>query len=137
MLGHDFQDMPGRSTEIGDNPHETVMLLRCRWCNKTPTKAREDGCPIHELEQEGYILLSLFNPQGVPYFHGRVCVTCEYPIMGHYLRKGSPHYWCCLSKDQFSEGISDCVYDVEGVVVPQEPTNGSVNGVPLVQKDNN
>ena len=126
MLAHEFQGVPGRSTEIGDNPHETIMLLRCKWCMKTPSKAREDGCPIHELEETGYILLSLFNPEGVTYFHGRVCVTCEGPIMGHYLRRGSSHYWCHNVGHpldlQFSEGINDCVFDVEGVVVPQEPS---------------
>lgn len=83
-------------------------------------KAREDGCPIHELEERKLILLSLFNPDGVAYFHGRTCVTCAGPIMGHWLRKGSPHYWCHESDGMFSEGISDCVYDVEGVTVPQE-----------------
>lgn len=118
MLGHDFIDMPGRSTEVGDNPHETVLLLRCVWCMKTPTKAREDGCPIHELEEKGLILLSEFNPGGVAYFHARLCVTCNGPIMGHYLRRGSPHYWC--NPDQYSEGINNCVHEVDGIVVPQE-----------------
>lgn len=122
MLSHEFQDMPGRSTEIGDNPHETVMLLRCKWCNKTPSKAREDGCPIHELETGGRILLSVFNPGGVAYFHNRVCVTCEGPIMGHYLRKGSPHYWCHESDGRISEGINDCKHDVSDVRVPVEET---------------
>lgn len=118
MLGHDFQEMPGRSTEIGDNPHETIMLLRCKWCNKTPKKAREDGCPIHELEEVGSIVLRKFNPAGVDYFMGRKCVTCGNEIMDHTLRRGSDEYWC--GADQTSEGINDCVYEVEGIVVPQE-----------------
>ena len=121
MLAHDFTNMPGKSTEIGDNPHETVMIMRCKWCMKTPAKARQDGCPIHELEEMGIILLSVFNPDGVIYFHGRKCVTCDGPIMGHYLRLGSAHYWCNATSGQFSEGINDCVFDVEGVVVPEEP----------------
>lgn len=137
MLGHDFIDMPSKSTEIGDNPRETIMLLRCKWCMKTPTKAREDGCPIHELEDNGKILLSVFNPEGVPYFHGRMCVTCDGPIMDHMLYKDSPHYWCCDGSDRISDGIAGCVWDVEGVKVPEEPTNVRINDVPLVQEDNN
>lgn len=120
MLGHDYKEMPGRSTEIGANPHETVMILKCSWCLKTPSKARQDGCPIHELEEKGIIVLSEFNPGGVAYFHRRVCVTCNDPIMGHFLRKGSPHYWCDEKSAQVSEGIDNCIYDVEGVVLPQE-----------------
>lgn len=120
MQAHDYKDMPGRSTEIGDNPNETVMMLRCTWCLKTPTKAREDGCPVHELEEAGKILLSYYNPDGVAYFHGRVCITCEEPIMGHWLRKGSSSYWCKEVDGGVCEGVSDCVYDVEGIVVPEE-----------------
>lgn len=122
MLGHDFQEMPGRSTEIGDNPHETIMLLRCKWCNKTPKKAREDGCPIHELEEIGTIVLSQFNPAGVEYFKGRTCVTCDKPIMDHWLMRGSQDYWCTERDMQVCEGINDCVYEVEGIAVPQERT---------------
>ena len=117
MQAHDYTDMPG---QLGD------AVLRCKWCMKTPTKAREDGCPIHELEETGYILLSIFNPEAVSHFHGRKCVTCDGPIMGHYLRRGSDHYWCHNMGHpfdlQFSEGIDNCVYDVEGVVIPQEIT---------------
>lgn len=115
MLGHDFKDMPSATTGEPEN------IMRCTWCKKTPSKAREDGCPVHEVEEKGSILLSVYNPEGVAYFHGRVCVTCEGPIMGHYLRRGSPHYWCYDGKDTFCEGINNCVFDVEGVVVPQEP----------------
>lgn len=120
MLQHDYKEMPGRSTAVGNNPHETVMILKCSWCLKTPSKARQDGCPIHELEEKGVIVLSEFNPGGVAYFHGRICLTCNGPIMGHFLRKGSPYYWCDEKSAQFSEGIDNCVYDVEGVTVPQE-----------------
>jgi hypothetical protein len=120
MLGHDFQDMPGRSTETGDNPHETVMLLRCKWCNKTPVKAREDGCPIRELDETGSIVLSMFNPSGVGYFNGRTCVTCRQEIMGHKLYKGTPYYWC--EDGRQSEGINDCIYDVSDVQAPTEQT---------------
>lgn len=128
MLGHDFTDMPGQLQDL---------VLRCKWCMKTPTKAREDGCPTHELEETGKILLSIFNPEGVAYFHGRVCVTCDGPIMGHYLRRGSPHYWCFDDKPTVCEGINNCVFDVKGVKVPEEPTNVRVNDVPLVQEGDN
>lgn len=120
MLWHDFQEMPSRSTEIGDNPYETIMLLRCKWCNKTPKKAREDGCPIHELEETGSIFLYAFNPAGVDYFKGRTCVTCGNEIMDHMLYRGSDAYWC--SADRTSEGINDCVYDVSDVRAPAEQT---------------
>lgn len=121
MLGHDFHDMPGRLTDVGDNPHETVMLLRCRFCMKTPMKARTDGCPINELETNGTILLSDFNPAGVSYFNDRACVTCGEPIMGHRLMRGSDAYWCPMNVGLKSGGIEGCVTEVEGVTVPQEP----------------
>lgn len=136
MLAHDFKDMPCKN--VGEYPLETTLQLRCGWCMKTPSKAREDGCPIHELEETGYILLSIFNPEGVSYFHGRRCLTCEGPIMGHYLRRGSAHYWCHSMGHpldlQFSEGIDNCVFDVEGIVVPAEPEakNGGIDDVPMV-----
>lgn len=123
MLGHNFVEMPGKSIVTGDNPHETVMLMRCEWCLKTPMKARTDGCPTHELEAIGTILLSDYNPEGVEHFKGRLCVTCEQPIMGHALRKGLQQYWCFPNQNVFSDGITDCVWDVDGVVVPAEPTN--------------
>jgi hypothetical protein len=112
MLAHDFVDMPGRSTEIGDNPHETVMLLRCRWCLKTPMKARADGCPMHELQENGSIVLSEYNPEGVERFGNRLCVTCERPIMSHSLRKGSDYYWCHANQNQWSDGMSETIWDV-------------------------
>lgn len=113
MLGHNFENMPGRLEET---------ILRCTWCKKPPTKAREDGCPIHELEENGKILLSVFNPEGIPHFHGRFCLTCNGPIMGHYLRRNSPHYWCSEDKLKYSEGINDCVWEVDGVAAPREAT---------------
>lgn len=120
MLSHDFLEMPSRSTEIGFNPHETVLLLRCRWCMKTPKKAREDGCAIRVLAETGLIRLDEWNPDGVAYFKERTCVTCLQPIMEHWLRCNSADYWCTMAGDQRSEGINDCVYDVEGVTVPVE-----------------
>lgn len=121
MLGHDFTDMPGKSFEIGANPHETVMMLRCRWCMRTPAKAREDGCPVHELEEVGTISLAEYNPEGVDYFKGRFCLACDLSIMTHELRHGSNLYWCFSNQNQFSDGITGCVWDVEGVKVPDEP----------------
>ncbi len=126
MLSHDFQDMPSRdgsdATE-GLTEGLTSMVLRCRHCFKTPAKAREDGCAARELAENGIILLSLFNPGGVVHFHGRNCVTCDGPIMGHFLRRNSNHYWCTEGGPQVSEGVTDCQFDVEGVTVPQEPTS--------------
>lgn len=113
MLSHDFVDMPGKVEG------ETAMMLRCRWCLKTPAKAREDGCAIHELEEVGKIVLSLYNPEGVEYFKDRTCVTCDQPIMGHSLHRGSDAYWC--GPEVESEGINGCVYELNGVVAPIEP----------------
>lgn len=112
LLPHDYVDMPGRSTEIGDNPHETIMLLRCRWCLQTPTKARADGCPTHELQENGSILLSVFNPDGVQRFGNRLCITCERPIMEHSLRKDSQLYWCHANQNQWSDGLDKTEWDV-------------------------
>lgn len=121
MMGHDYVEMPTKSTAIGDNPHETVMLFRCTWCMKTPMKAREDGCPIREFATIGTISLADYNPEGVKHFEGRLCVTCDRPIMDHELRKDSVAYWCFPNQNQFSDGITGCVWDVEGVKVPKEP----------------
>lgn len=106
MLSHEYRDMPGK--EDG----KTVLMLRCVWCMKTPTKARADGCPIHELAEVGSILLSEYNPEGVARFGDRSCSTCELPIMGHMLRKGSPEYWCYANHNQFSDGLNKTVWDV-------------------------
>lgn len=120
MLAHDFKDMPCKASS--EYPTATVMLLRCTWCMKTPAKAREDGCPIHELEEAGTIVLSEYNPEGVEYFKGRTCVTCELPIMGHWLRRGSTQYFCYANQNQISDGVNGCVYDVSDVRTPVEQT---------------
>ncbi len=120
MLAHDFQDMPSKL--VGDTPLLTTMSKRCRWCLKPPEKARQEGCPVHELEEVGSISLSDYNPGGVDYFVGRTCVTCELPIMGHWLRKGTGDtYWCYANQNQFSYGVSDCVHELNGVTAPVEP----------------
>ena len=118
MLEHDFQEMPGKSMAVGDNPHETVMILKCKFCLKTPSKARQDGCPMHELEEKGWIALSDFNPGGVEYFKGRKCVTCGDEIMTHWLKRGSDVYWC----DGVMEcgGITDCTFETNGIEAPQD-----------------
>lgn len=135
MLAHDFKDMPTGQVQ---SPAGTDMMLRCRYCMKTPSKARQDGCAMRELEENGIIRLSVFNPEGVSYFHGRVCVTCEGPIMGHYLRRNSPHYWCHATEARFSEGINNCVFDVEGIKVPQEPQEpkNGIDDVSVVPETN-
>lgn len=120
MLAHDFQNMPSKA--IGFNPYETEMTLRCRWCMKTPSKARDNGCPVHELEENGLISLADYNPEGVEYFKDRICVTCERPIMDHQLRRGSTEYWCYANQNQFSYGINDCIIDTKDIAVPVEPT---------------
>ena len=112
MLGHEYKDMPGRSTEIGANPRETVMMLRCTWCLKAPTKAREDGCPVHELDTVGSIVLSEYNPDGIERFGNRLCVTCERPIMGHFIRRNLPHYWCYENQNMISDGMNETTWDI-------------------------
>jgi hypothetical protein len=112
MLEHEFVDMPGRSTEIGDNPYVNTMLLRCKWCMKSPTKAREDGCAKRELEQMGSIVLSLFNPDAIERFGNRICVTCNSPIMSHYMKRGSSYYWCNLQEPLYSLGMSQTEWDI-------------------------
>ena len=113
MLGHDFVEAPGKRVEIGFNPNETVMMLRCRWCNNTPSKSREDGCPTHELTIIGKIRLDMFNPDGLTRFVNRLCVTCREPIMDHWIRnEGTTEYFCREYGAQTSEGITDCVWDV-------------------------
>lgn len=128
MLPHDFIEMPSKATAIGDNPFETTMLLRCKACLKTPAKAREDGCPVRELTDVGQICLSEWNPAGIGYFNGRTCVTCERPIMEHWLRKGSQEYWCHENQNQFSYGVNGCVNDVSALSSPVEQT-GSMGAV--------
>lgn len=113
MLGHDFIDMPGQLEDL---------VLRCKWCMKTPTKAREDGCAVREIKTAGRIRLYEWNPAGVEYFKDRVCVTCENPIMWHFLHDESPEYWCPGWVDTFSEGINDCKHDVSNVQAPAEQT---------------
>lgn len=117
LLAHDFVDMPTKSED------GTGLLLRCRWCMKTPSKAREDGCAKHELEEAGQIVLSEWNPDGVKYFKGRTCVTCERPIMEHWLRRGQGDtYFCYANQNQFSYGVTGCVHEVSNVRVPVEET---------------
>ena len=112
MLAHDFQEMPSKAA-ASENPHETVMLLRCKWCMKTPAKAREDGCPVHELQRVGWISLAHYNPDGLARFAGRKCVTCNGDIMQHWLRHDTGDaYWCKQDGGSFSEGIADARWDV-------------------------
>lgn len=116
MMAHDYQSMPGKDI-AGDNPRDTVMLMRCKWCNKTPIKAREDGCPVHELARVGWITLAHWNPDGMERFAGRKCVTCYGDIMAHWLRETDDPvmkatYWCTREGQQVSLGIEDAQWDV-------------------------
>jgi hypothetical protein len=119
---HEFVDMPGRSLEMGDNPNENVMMLRCKWCMKTPISVHDNECPMRELEQNGYIVLHKFNPTGAKRFLDRTCITCNKPIMDHYMKKGSINYWCNLHEPLYSLGLSETVWDVpEGFGQEQAP----------------
>jgi hypothetical protein len=116
---------------VGDTPLLTTMAMRCRWCLKSPEKARAEGCPAHEFEEIGQIVLSDWNPDGVEYFNGRICVTCERPIMGHWLRRDQGDtYWCYENQNQFSYGVSGCVHDVSLVSKPSEQA-GTMGAVQL------
>ena len=87
------------------------MLLRCSFCSYTPAKARQDGCPLREVHENGHILLSEWNPDGKARFMGRACMTCDRPIMGHWLRRGSPEYFCFDGMDQVSDGLKPVPVD--------------------------
>lgn len=72
------------------------------------------------LLESGPMLLRDFNPKGVLRFMGRKCVTCGDEIMDHWLRHADDpdlraEYWCTRDGNQFSEGISDCVFDVSTI----------------------
>ena len=113
MMGHDFIEAPGHKMDIGDNPHEVVMMLRCKWCNYTPSKSRADGCPMHELAIVGHVRLDAWNPDGIERFAGRKCVTCDAPIMEHWIRNdGTLNYFCTEHGCQTSDGITDCTWNV-------------------------
>ena len=111
MLAHEFKESQDHSTNVGDNPREVKLLLRCMFCNRTPSKAPVDGCAIREVEERGSVLLSDFNPDGKIRFAGRRCATCEQPIMGHRLRKGLPYYWCFDNQLMWSDGLKPVAVD--------------------------
>lgn len=61
---------------------------------------------------DGPIQLFIFNPKGLERFGDRVCMTCNGPIMSHWMRpnpdpelRGS--YWCSREGNQASEGMKD------------------------------
>lgn len=75
------------------------------------------------LLESGPMLLKDFNPKGLLYWTGRKCITCGQEIMNHWLisyadpeLKG--RYWCDRDGNGWSEGISDCQYDVSNVRAP-------------------
>ena len=65
------------------------------------------------LLESGAMMLRDFNPKGVLRFSGRKCVTCGAEIMDHWLRESGGEYWCQREGGAASEGIADCVWDVE------------------------
>lgn len=69
------------------------------------------------LLESGPMMLRDFNPKGILRFAGRKCVTCNGEIMDHWLRPDADpdiraEYWCSKDGNQYSLGITDCVYDV-------------------------
>lgn len=61
---------------------------------------------------DGPIQLGDFNPKGKDRFKDRLCMTCESPIMGHWvIEDNDPElmglYWCDKTKTQYSEGMKD------------------------------
>jgi hypothetical protein len=69
------------------------------------------------LLESGPMLLRDFNPKGVLRFQGRKCITCGKEIMDHWLRPNDDpdlraEYWCSEKDSQFSEGLSEVVWDV-------------------------
>lgn len=105
MRSHNFIEMQDHSTAIGSNPMEVVGGMRCEFCNKTPAKADDAGCATRELHEKGYVLLSDFNPDGKMRFAGRMCETCDGPIMSHFLRRNSREYWCFAVGPKCSTGL--------------------------------
>jgi hypothetical protein len=69
------------------------------------------------LLESGPMLIREFNPKGILRFTGRKCITCGQEILDHWLRPADDpdlrgEYWCTKDGKQFSEGISDTVWDV-------------------------
>lgn len=69
------------------------------------------------LSQDGGIMLRDFNPKAILRFTGRKCLTCSKEILDHWLiydesADARGLYWCDKEAKQWSEGITDCQYDV-------------------------
>ena len=69
------------------------------------------------LSENGGIMLRDFNPKAILHFQGRKCVTCGKEIMNHWLRHSDSadhqgRYWCSRTGNTYSEGITDCVWDI-------------------------
>lgn len=111
MLAHNFVEMKDHSTKIGFNPHEVIDALRCEFCNKTPAKADDNGCATRELHATGRVILSDYNPEGNIRFMGRLCETCNGPIMRHFLRRNSREYWCDEAGTRCSTGLVPVAVD--------------------------
>lgn len=81
------------------------------------------------LSEEGGIKLRDFNPKAILRFTGRKCITCGNEILDHWLIYDTNvdmrgFYWCDKSKKQWSEGIADCQFDLNGVQMPKENPTG-------------
>jgi hypothetical protein len=93
------------------------MRLRGIEMSETPKTLSASKDEPQLLSQDGGIQLRDFNPKAILRFAGRRCITCNGEIMDHWLRyQDDPdlraEYWCSRTGNQFSQGITDCQYDV-------------------------
>lgn len=90
--------------------------------NKTLSASKDEP---QLLSQDGGIQLRHFNPKAILRFQGRKCVTCGGEIMDHWIRHADDpdlrsEYWCSKGGNQFSQGITDCTFDVPKEFIPSK-----------------
>lgn len=69
------------------------------------------------LLESGPMMIRDFNPKGILRFTGRKCVTCAGEILDHWLRDNIDKslkglYWCDKEGTQWSEGLTETVWDI-------------------------
>jgi hypothetical protein len=69
------------------------------------------------LLESGAMQLKDFNPKGMLRFANRVCISCDGPIMEHWLRPNDDpdlrgEYWCLRDGGTYSLGIAECTADI-------------------------